>query len=165
MIDAIKRLFGKETTEVAPVQEASVDQEVMGMEAPRKRKGKGKKRAYTRKQKLTASVAPGKVVHATDATFQRLANVPGTPVLVDFWAEWCAPCRALGPTIDGLADDYAGRVKVGKLNLDEHQAIAQQYQISQIPTLLVFKGGELAERLIGLKPKHEFQQVLDGLLQ
>ncbi|HUR19819.1 MAG TPA: thioredoxin, partial [Vicinamibacterales bacterium] len=80
---------------------------------------------------------------------------------VDFWAEWCGPCRALGPTIDALAGDYAGRVSVGKLNVDENPGITVKYMVRGIPTVMLFKGGEVVEQIVGLADKAEFKKALD----
>jgi thioredoxin 1 len=82
-------------------------------------------------------------------------------VLVDFWAEWCPPCRKLGPVIDALADEYAGRVKVVKLNVDESPEVANRYAIFSIPTLLLFRGGEVIAQHVGFRPKEELKAVLD----
>ena len=82
-------------------------------------------------------------------------------VLVDFWAEWCPPCRKLGPVIDALADEYAGRVKVVKLNVDESPDVASRYAIFSIPTLLLFRGGEVIAQHVGFRPKEELKAVLD----
>ena len=82
------------------------------------------------------------------------------PVLVDFWAEWCAPCRMIAPTIDALATEYAGRVKVGKLNVDENEPVAMRYAIRSIPTLLVFRGGQAVEQRVGAAPREELARLL-----
>jgi thioredoxin 1 len=84
------------------------------------------------------------------------------PVLVDFWAEWCPPCRKLAPVVDALADEYAGRVKVVKLNVDENPEVASRYAIFSIPTLLLFRGGEVVEQHVGFRPKEELKAVLDA---
>ena len=83
-------------------------------------------------------------------------------VLVDFWAEWCPPCRKLAPVIDALADEFAGRVKVVKLNVDENPAVAGRYSIYSIPTLLLFRGGQVIDQHVGFRPKEELKAVLDG---
>jgi thioredoxin 1 len=83
------------------------------------------------------------------------------PVLVDFWATWCGPCRMMAPTLDTVATEYAGRAKVGKLNVDEHPEIAGQYGIRSIPTLLLFKNGQIQEQLVGLVPKDSLNRILD----
>ena len=83
------------------------------------------------------------------------------PVLVDFWAEWCAPCRMLAPTIDEIAENYSGRVKVGKLNVDDCGAIAARYQIRGIPTILVFSGGEVHEQMVGTDSKENIIRMVD----
>ncbi len=83
------------------------------------------------------------------------------PVLVDFWATWCGPCRMMAPTLDTVATEYAGRAKVGKLNVDEHPEIAGQYGIRSIPTLLLFKDGQIQEQLVGLVPKESLSKLLD----
>lgn len=97
----------------------------------------------------------------TDDNFDSQVLQSDVPVLVDFWAEWCGPCQRLGPTIDELANEYAGKVKVGKLNTDANLQTAARYGITSIPTVLIFDGGSVQEKIIGLRSKREYQEALD----
>jgi thioredoxin 1 len=101
----------------------------------------------------------------TDGNFDSEVLESDVPVLVDFWADWCMPCRALGPTIDELAAHYKGRVKVGKLDTDQNQGTAVKFSIQSIPTIILFQDGEIKQRWLGVTPKKEFQSAIDGLLQ
>jgi thioredoxin 1 len=85
------------------------------------------------------------------------------PVLVDFWAEWCMPCRALAPTIEKLAKDYFGKIKVGKLDTDANRTVPLKYQISAIPTVILFKDGQVAQKFVGLRQERDFRQALDAM--
>lgn len=109
-------------------------------------------------------MASTNVAHVTSTSFDSVVSQSKTPVLLDFWAEWCGPCKMLGPTIDEIADEYAGKAVVGKVDLDEEQALAGRFSIQSIPTLLFFKGGVVVKQLIGVRPKKEIVEELKKLL-
>lgn len=96
-----------------------------------------------------------------DSTFEGEVLQSAQPVLVDFWAPWCGPCKMLTPAIESLATKYAGKIKVGKLNTDENRQAPMTYQINSIPTLIVFKGGKPVDRILGLQPEDRIAAVLD----
>ena len=102
-----------------------------------------------------------KIKVVSDASFEADVVNSSQPVLVDFWAEWCGPCIALGPTIEALATDYEGKVNVGKLNVDQNPETAQKFGIRNIPTILLLKDGEIVERLVGAQPKQAFVDAIN----
>ena len=104
------------------------------------------------------------VFEFTDANFAAEAMQSDQPVLVDFWAEWCGPCRMLAPTIDELAGEYEGRAKVGKLDVDANKEVATQFGIMSIPTVLVLKNGELVKKFVGLSGKDDLAAALDSAM-
>ena len=101
------------------------------------------------------------VIELTDQNFEQEVLNSEVPVLVDFWAEWCMPCKMLTPTIEKLANDYQGKVKVGKVDTDSNRDTALKYSISNIPTVILFKGGEMSQRFVGLRPEKDFKAALD----
>lgn len=108
-------------------------------------------------------MASANVSQFTDANFRDEVLESDVPVLVDFWAEWCMPCKMLSPTIDALAEEFKGRAKVGKVDTDSNRETAVKYGISAIPTVIIFKNGEVAKKFVGLQSKNDFAAALESL--
>jgi thioredoxin 1 len=104
------------------------------------------------------------VFEFSDSNFETEVLKADKPVLVDFWAEWCGPCRVIGPTVAEIAKEYAGKVKVGKVNVDHNQNIAMKYGIRSIPALLIFKGGAISDQIVGAVPKARITELLDKVI-
>ena len=109
-------------------------------------------------------MAVANIVILTDENFPQEVLKSPVPVLVDFWAEWCGPCKMVAPILDELASEYSGKLKIGKVNIDEHQPLATQYGIRAIPTLLIFKAGQVVDQVVGLRSKKDFKLKLDRVL-
>jgi thioredoxin 1 len=105
-------------------------------------------------------MAGDNTLNFTDVAFDQDVLNSEVPVLVDFWAPWCGPCRAMAPTVDAIATEYAGKIKVGKMNTDENQGTAMRFQVFSIPTLLLFKGGKVVDQMVGARPKPEVQKMI-----
>ena len=101
------------------------------------------------------------IVTLTQENFSQQVLQSPSPVLVDFWAEWCGPCKMIAPLLDELADEYSGKIKIGKVNIDEQQELATKYGIRAIPTLLVISKGQVAEQMVGAKSKRDLKASLD----
>jgi thioredoxin 1 len=108
-------------------------------------------------------MASPSIVTLTQENFKTEAIQSPVPVLVDFWAEWCGPCKMIAPILDELADEYEGRVKIAKVNIDEQQGIASEYGIRAIPTLLLFDKGQVADQIVGLRSKRDLKASFDRL--
>jgi thioredoxin 1 len=106
-------------------------------------------------------MASENVITASESNFKDTVLSSAQPVLVDFWAEWCGPCKMIAPVLDELANEYNGKVKVAKVNIDENQSLAAQYRVTAIPTLLVFKDGQVMEQMVGAKSKRDLKASLD----
>ena len=106
----------------------------------------------------------GAVVEISDANFEQEVTKSSTPVLVDLWAAWCGPCRLIAPVVEELAGTYQGKMKMGKLNVDDHPQVAAQFRIMNIPTLLLFKEGKEVDRIVGVVPKEELIRRIERLL-
>jgi thioredoxin 1 len=105
----------------------------------------------------------GEILHLTEATFDELLTSHPETVIVDFWAEWCAPCRMIAPVLEELAQDSPGHLTIAKVNVDEHPGLAARYGIRSIPTLLFFKGGKMADQVVGAVPKAQLKKRVDAL--
>ncbi len=106
-------------------------------------------------------MAAQNIVTLTDGNFTAEVTQSTVPVLVDFWAEWCGPCKMVAPILDELATEYAGKVKIAKVNIDEYQGLATQFSVRAIPTLLLFKNGQVIEQMVGLRNKRDLKTSLD----
>ncbi len=109
-------------------------------------------------------MANANVTHVTDANFEQEVLKSDKPVLVDFWAPWCGPCKAIAPVIDELANDYAGRLKVVKMNVDDNPQTPQRYNVRGIPNLLIIKSGQVANQIVGAVPKRNLVQAVDSAI-
>ena len=101
------------------------------------------------------------IAHVSDEQFDEQVLKSSEPVLVDFWAEWCGPCKMIAPILDEVATSYAGKLKVAKINVDDSTEVAMRYQITSIPTFIVFKNGQVADRALGALPRSEFVKLID----
>jgi thioredoxin len=110
------------------------------------------------------NMANANVSHVTDANFEQEVLKSDQPVLVDFWAPWCGPCKAIAPLLDELAVEYAGRLKVVKINVDDNPQTPQQYNVRGIPNLLIIKGGQVANQIVGAVPKRNLVQAVDSAI-
>jgi thioredoxin 1 len=106
-------------------------------------------------------MASSAIFEVNDSNFDQDVLKSEQPVLVDFWAAWCGPCRAIAPIVDELAQHFQGKIKVGKMDVDRNSATPMRYKVTGIPTLLVFKGGQVVEQLVGYRPKDAIQQALE----
>jgi thioredoxin 1 len=106
----------------------------------------------------------GKEITLTDKNFTEEVINSQTPVLVDFWAEWCGPCKMIGPVVEEIANEFEGKIKVGKVNVDDNQSTAAKFGIRGIPTLLFFKGGELVNQAVGVQPKAKLVEMVNKIL-
>jgi thioredoxin 1 len=106
-------------------------------------------------------MASPNIITLTKDNFEQQVLKAPTPVLVDFWAEWCGPCKMIGPILDELAEEYSGRVNIGKINIDDQQSLAAEYGVRAIPTLLLFQNGEVAEQIVGLRSKRDLKASMD----
>ena len=105
-----------------------------------------------------------KIETLTDATFDEHVKSSDVPVLVDFWAEWCGPCKMISPVLEEIAEEQAGKIKIGKLNIDDNLDVTRRFEVMSIPTLILFKDGEVAVRLIGAKPKGALLEEISAYL-
>ena len=106
-------------------------------------------------------MAAANIITATESNFTEEVLKSPTPVLVDFWAEWCGPCRMIAPVLDELATEYDGKIKIAKVNIDDHQNLAMEYKVTSIPTLLIIKNGQVMEQMVGAKSKRDLKNSLD----
>ena len=106
----------------------------------------------------------GAVMEFTEQNFDQEVVKSTTPVLVDLWAAWCGPCRLIGPVVEELAGAYHGKIKIGKLNVDDHPQVAARFRIMNIPTLLLFKGGQEVDRIVGVVPKEELARRIERIV-
>ena len=110
-------------------------------------------------------MAAANIVTLSESNFSSEVLSSPNPVLVDFWAEWCGPCKMIAPLLDELASEYDGKVKIGKVNIDDHQNLATQYGIRAIPTMLLFKNGEVTEQIVGMRTKRDLKGSLDKVTE
>ena len=105
-----------------------------------------------------------KITNLTTESFKTTVNSSSTPVLVDFWAPWCGPCKAIAPILEELANELDGKLKIAKVNIDDHDAVAAEFGVRAIPTMILFKGGQVAETLVGMMPKAALKAKLTSHL-